>query len=180
MRCSSYAILGVCLALAACAAPQGPVATSTLTASDAATSLAVGERLSEATQSIPASEGADPVVNLTLRHPDGRSLSFQQANHAPNDLFTQRPGGALAQIMGLPGEEAPVLYHAAEGEGSGAPFFCGPQGPAAIGRYEAPDGSVHIVGLRQEIQVETRPDGELEAVPYSPDQVCARLRFRKS
>jgi hypothetical protein len=33
--------------------------------------------------------------------------------------------------------------------------------------------------LRQAIQVETRPDGQLEALPYSPDQVCARLRFRQ-
>ena len=170
----------ICLALAACAAPSGPVATTTLNASDAATSLAVGEQLTEATQTLPASEGNDAIVNLTLRHPDGRTLAFQEGNHSPNDIFVQRPGGALAQIMGLPGEEAPVLYHAASGEGEhGTPFMCGPQGPAAIGRYEAPDGSVHIVGLRQEIQVETAPDGQLEAVPYSPDQVCARLRFRK-
>ena len=180
MRGSTLFFLGVCLAIAACAAPQGPVATTTLTASDAATSLAVGERLSEATETLPGAEGDDPVVNLTLRHPDGRSLSFQRANHAPNDLFAQRPGGALAQIMGLLGEEAPVLYHAAQAEHQDAAFFCGPQGPAAIGRYEAADGSVHIVGLRQEIQIETRPDGELEAAPYSPDQVCARLRFRRN
>src|SRR5574338_391123 len=169
------------LALTACAVPQpADVVAATLVSADAATSLAVGERIGEQTATRSASEGNDPVVNLTLRHADGRTLAFQQGNHAPNDLFVQRPGGALAQIMGLTASEAPQLYHAASGEGgaSGA-FFCGPQGPAAIGRYEAPDGTVRIVGLRQEIQVETRPDGQMEAVPYSPSQVCARLSFRK-
>jgi len=119
------------------------------------------------------------VVSLALRHADGRRLSFQQANHTNNDLFVQQPGGALALIMGLPGEESPQLYHAVSGEGNDSAFFCGPQGPAAIGRYQAPDGSILIVGLRQTIQVETRPDGQPEAIPFSPDQVCARLRFRQ-
>jgi hypothetical protein len=168
--------------LAACASQSPPVRTS-LTAADAATSLAVGEHLTEEITTIaPGVEGDDPVVNLTLRHADGRSLGFQQGNHTPDDLFVQRPGGALAQVMGLVGEEAPQLYHAASGErGSAeAPFMCGPQGPALIGHYEAPDGTVRIVGLRQPIQVEVRPDGQNEALPYSPDQVCARLSFRKS
>lgn len=173
----SFLILG--LVLAACASPA-PVTTSTLVSADAATSLAVGERITQELSTQAAAEGMDPVVTLTLRHADGRRLSFQQANHANNDLFVQRPGGALAQIMGLPGEEATTLYHAASGEGGNeGAFFCGPQGPAAIGTYEAPDGTQQIVGLRQPIQVETRPDGATEAVPYSPDQVCARLKFTR-
>lgn len=165
-------IVGACTTAA-------PVTTRTLAAADAATSLAVGERISElvSTQRL-AVEGADPVVTLSLRHGDGRTLSFQQGNHTNNDLAAQAPGGPLAQIMGLPGEEAPTLYHAAGGEGTEGAFFCGPQGPAAIAIYEAPDGALLIVGMRQEIQFETRPDGTTEAVPYSPDQVCARLRFR--
>jgi hypothetical protein len=150
---------------------------------DAATSLAVGDRITQLTSTRAAQEGMDPVVTLTLRHADGRSIAFQEANHAPNDLFVQRAGGALAQIMGLQaGDEVTTLYHAADGERSqpaSAPFFCGPQGPAAIGKYEAADGTIQIVGLRDPIQVETRPDGQLEAVPYSPDAVCARLRFRR-
>lgn len=169
------------LALAACSVPAGgPITTASLTAADAATSLAVGENVTEESSTqAPSVEGADPVVSLALRHGDGRRLSFQQANHTNHDLFVQQPGGALAQIMGLPGEESPELYHAVSGEGNEGAFFCGPAGPAAIGRYQAADGTILIVGLRQTIQVETRPDGQLEAVPYSPDQVCARLRFRR-
>ncbi len=168
-------------ALVACSVPGGaPVTTASLVAADAATSLAVGDRITEesSTQS-PSVEGADPVVSLALRHADGRRLAFQQANHTNNDLFVQQPGGALAQIMGLAGEESPQLYHAVSGEGNEGAFFCGPAGPAAIGRYQAADGTIMIVGLRQTIQVETRPDGQPEAVPFSPDQVCARLRFRQ-
>lgn len=174
-------ILTAGLVLAACAVPGGAtVSTASLAAADAATSLAVGERVSEESSTrAPSVEGADPLVSLALRHADGRRLSFQQANHAGNDLFVQQPGGALAQIMGLQGQEAPTLYHAVSGEGNESAFFCGPQGPAALGMYEAPDGTVQIVGLRDPIQVEPRPDGQLEAVPYSPDAVCARLRFRR-
>lgn len=173
--------LMLALTLTACAVPQPAATTATaLIAADAATSLAVGERITQEVVTLsPGGDGQDAVINLTLRHADGRALAFQQGNHTPNDLFVQSAGGALAQIMGLTGQEAPELYHAASGEGASGAFFCGPQGPAAIGRYEAPDGSVRIVGLRQEIQVETRPDGQTEAVPYSPNQVCARLNFRK-
>lgn len=178
----SILILG--LVLAACAVqPRGSTTSATLTAADAATSLAVGERvIEEITSTPPVVEGADPVVNVTLRHVDGRTLTFQEANHTPNDLFVQSAGGALAQIMGLTaGDERPTLYYAVSGDAGAneGAFFCGPQGPAAIGSYLAPDGSVYIVGLRQAIQVETRPDGQDEALPYSPDQVCARLKFTR-
>jgi hypothetical protein len=170
------------LVLAACTTPPAAITTRTLAAADAATSLAVGERITEVVSTqAPAVEGADPVVSLTLRHADGRTLAFQQGNHTNNDLAASAPGGPLSQIMGLPGEEATTLYHATSGErgaNEGA-FFCGSAGPAAIGTYQAADGQLWIVGLRQEIQFETNPDGQLEAVPYSPDQVCARLRFRR-
>jgi hypothetical protein len=173
-------IFASALALAACASPV-PVTSSALVSADAATSLAVGERVTQETSTqAPGGEGQDAAVNLTLRHADGRRLAFQEANHSPNDLFVQQSGGALAQIMGI-GEDRPTLYHATSGE-SGASegaFFCGPSGPAAIGAYEAPDGTLHVVGLRQNIQVEVRPDGQNEAVPFSPDQVCARLKFRR-
>ncbi len=169
------ASLAAALALSACASPAA-ITTATLASADAATSLIVGERVTQETSSVRAQEGMDPVVTLTLRHADGRTLRFQQANHASNDLMAQRPGGPLAQIMGLFGEEAPVLYHrASEGE-HGAPFLCAPEGPAAIGVLES-EGAVRIVGLKQAIQFETRPDGQVEALPYSPDQVCARLSF---
>lgn len=174
------------LALASCASPPVSQTSATLTSANAATSLAVGERVTELVSSESAEQdGMDPAVSYTLRHADGRSLTFQEANHAPYDLFVQRAGGALAQVMGLQaGDEVTTLYYAADGERTqpaGAPFFCGPQGPAAIGKYQAPDGTIHIVGLREPFQVEPRPgDGELEAVPYSPDAVCARLTFRRS
>jgi hypothetical protein len=166
------------LMLAACTT-VAPATTRTLHSADAATSLAVGERIVEETSTQPAQEGMDPVVRLVLQHSDGRRMAFQQGNHTEHDLIAQRPGGPLAQIMGLPGEEAPLLYRVASAANGDGAFFCGPQGPAGIGVYEAPDGAVLIVGLRQEIQFETRPDGMTEAVPYSPDQVCARLRFRR-
>jgi hypothetical protein len=173
----SILILG--LVLAACASPA-QVTTQSLVAADAATSLAVGERVTaETATQAPSTDGMDPLVSLTLRHADGRRLSFQQGNHTNNDLEAQRPDGALAQIMGLPAGSAPLLYHATEGEHAGAPFFCGPQGPAAIGVHETPDGAMRVVGLRQQIEFETMPDGSLSALPYSPDQVCARLNFRR-
>lgn len=169
-------ILMLGLIAGACTTPA-PVTTRTLVAADAATALAVGERITEESATQAAAAGQDPVVNIALRHSDGRRLAFQQANHTPHDVMAQSAGGPLAQIMGLPGEESPTLYRATGGaEGA---FFCGPQGPAAIGVHEAPDRTLLIVGLRQEIQFETRPDGQTEAVPYSPDQVCARLRFRQ-
>jgi len=172
---------GAALALSACAlAPSVPVTTRTLSSADAATSLAVGETIVEERSTQTAGEGMDPVVHIALRHADGRRLAFQEANHTPNDIIAQSAGGALAQIMGLPVEAAPTLYHAASGE-SGAPeaaFFCGPQGPAAIGAFTNADGTLQIVGLRQPFEFETRVDGVTYALPYSPDQVCARLRFR--
>lgn len=170
-------LIGLAGALAACAA-QGPrpiITSGPLTAADASTSLLVGEQLTRELATTPAPEGMDPVVNLTLRHADGRTLSFQQANHTNHDLMAQAPGGPLAQIMGLFGEEAPTLYHALPDQA--APFICGPDGPAALGVLEGEAGAVQIVGLKQTIQFETRPDGREEALPFSPDQVCARLRF---
>ncbi|MGE0741681.1 MAG: hypothetical protein AB7O98_10085 [Hyphomonadaceae bacterium] len=179
---AALALAAVTMSLAACVVRE-PISmtTATLAAADAATSLIVGETVTLAylTPGV-APAGQDPVVTLELRHTDGRALSFQQGNHTADDLLAQQPGGALAQIMGLFGEEAPLLYHAARADTSGAPFICGPEGPAALGVYDAGDGAVQIVGLKQTIQFETRPDGVREAVPFSPDQVCARLRFRRS
>lgn len=169
------------LALAACASPPSSETSTRLTAADASTSLAVGEFVTETLRSQGAGEGMDPVVTLSLRHADGRTLTFQEANHTNNDLMAQAAGGPLAQIMGLQGQETTTLYYATEGERSNpsAAYFCGPQGPAAIGRYDAPDGSTQIVGLREPIQFEQSPSGGVEAAPYSPDAVCARLHFRR-
>jgi hypothetical protein len=177
MRHAALAALAV---LAACASPPVPITTTQLAAADAATSLAVGDSVAQLTSTQAGGEGQDPLVNLTLRHADGRTLSFQEANHTPHDVMATGAGGPLAQIMGLPGEETTRLYRAASGESaSEGAFFCGPEGPAAIGTHESADGTLMVIGLRQEIQFETRPDGQTEALPYSPDQVCARLRFRK-
>ncbi|MBL8531024.1 MAG: hypothetical protein JNK94_04750 [Hyphomonadaceae bacterium] len=170
-------VMAAALLLGACAAPAGPAVSASLTAADASTTLLVGERLTMETRHPPTPEGSDPLVVLTLRHEDGRTLTFNSANHAPHHVMAQRPGGALAQIMGLFGEEAPSLYSATERDG--APFLCGPEGPVALGLYETAAGQIQIVGLRQEIRFETRPDGTEEALPYSPDQVCARLRFQR-
>ncbi len=175
----SIILAAAALALSACAGADGGTTTRTnLVAADAPTSLIAGERISADITTRGAAEGMDPVVTLTLRHADGRAMVFQQANHTNNDLVAQQPGGALAQIMGLFGEESPLLYRATPAENSGAPFLCG-EVPASLGYLEASDGTVRIVGLKQEIQFETRPDGQLESVPYSPDQVCARLSYRR-
>lgn len=171
------AILALGFALAACASPAAHVSTSTLVAADAATSLLVGERVTqEIVSRAPEQDGMDALETLTLRHADGRTLVFQAANHTPHDVMAQAAGGPLAQIMGLFGEETPTLYHRVDG-GEGAPFLCAAEGPQSLGAYRTPDGAVQIVGLKQPIQFETRPDGVVEALPYSPDQVCARLRF---
>jgi hypothetical protein len=172
-----FAIAAIALAAAACETPQS-VTTTTLTSADAATSLAVGAQVFlDRPQPRQASEGMDPGVPLILRHADGRTLNFQQGNHTNDDLAAQAPGGPLAQVMGLFGEEAPQLYHATRQGNRGAPFICGTEGPNAIGVYEA-NGQTQIVGLRQPFQFETMANGEVSAVPYSPDQVCARLSFR--
>lgn len=172
-------ILLSALALAACTIPAGTTTTAALVAADASTSLLVGEQLTADTTTLPPEhDGMDPLVTLTLRHSDGRTMAFQQGNHTENHLRAQAQGGPLAQIMGLFGDETPTLY-VATGANTGAPFLCGPDGPVAIGTYDAADGSVRVVGLKQEIQFETRPDGQVEALPFSPDQVCARLTFRR-
>jgi hypothetical protein len=172
-------ILATALALSACASPPIATSSTTLVSADASTALIAGERLALRRSERPGGDGQDPAVALSLQRGDGRLMSFQALNHAPHHVAAQAPGGPLAQIMGLFGEEQPLLYAAAPADNRGAPFICGPEGPANIGVHEAADGSVQLVGLKQDIQFETRPDGRLEAVPYSPDQVCARLRFTR-
>jgi hypothetical protein len=175
------------LALAACAAPSGgghgPQTLTRLTAADPATALIAGEHLDMIIETPAAGAeqaGQDALILMTLRHADGRSMAFSENNHAPMHVMAQTPGGPLAQIMGLMGEEAPKLYGARSEENGGAPFICGPQGPVSIGVYEAADGGVQVVGLKQEIEFEDLADGSHAALPYSPDMVCARLRFRRS
>lgn len=165
-------IAAAALALSACAASG----TSRLAAADGATALIVGQNLT-ITRVATGAAGNDPLVVLTLAHEDGRRMQFEEANHTPHHLWAQLPGGPLSQVMGLFGDEAPTLYVARNN--SGAPFLCPTEGPVAIGVYEAPDGAVRIVGLRQQFQFEERPDGTHDAVPYSPDQVCARLSLRR-
>jgi hypothetical protein len=170
-------LLGLAALTAACASP---VSTSTTLASaDAATSLALGQQVTMTTSSRTGGEGQDALVLMQLRHADGRVMRFEEANHTPHDVMAQAAGGPLAQVMGLFGEEQPTLYSARADGGSGAPFFCGADGPVAIGLYSGADGGVQIVGLKQRFAFETMPDGSESALPYSPDQVCARLRLRR-
>jgi hypothetical protein len=167
----------ICLAaialslLGACAATE----TATLTAADAATSLAVGERITWTRRATGGGGGSDPLIILTLTHADGRAMQFEEANHTPHDVVVQGADGPLAQAMGLFGSDAPTLYRPRD---DAAPFICAPDGPAAIGIHRATDGGVSIVGLKENPQVETRADGSYEALPLSPDMVCARLRLR--
>jgi len=177
----SIAALALLLLAASCVGPrETPGVATQLVAADAATALMAGQTLEMVTRTRAVAEGQDPLVLVTLRAPDGRTMSFNENNHAPNHLMAQAPGGPLAQIMGLFGEESPNLYGARRDENRGAPFVCGPDGPAAIGVHEGADGRVQMVGLKQEIEFETLRDGTQMALPYSPDMVCARLSFRRS
>lgn len=177
------AALALSALLAACAGFElggfGKTRTQmTLAPADAATQLMITAPLTMAlaTPSRAPRNGQDPLVELTLTHADGRALEFQEANHTPNDVMAQAPGGPLAQVMGFFGQEAPTLYRASEQ--AAAPFLCGPEGPALLGFYEAPGGgAVTMVGLKRDFDFETLPNGETQALPYSPDQVCARLKL---
>lgn len=179
MRLTMFA--AAALTLAACATTTATTTTAALASADAATALAVGQQLtmSVTTYAAPADSGQDPLVIMTLRHEDGRTMAFEELNHAPTHVMAQAPGGPLSQTMGLFGDERPALYGARASEHSGEPFICGPEGPLNLGLYEAPDGTLQIVGLKQQFAFETRPDGMQSALPYSPDQVCARLRLRR-
>lgn len=170
-------VLAFTLLAAACAAPSPRITATALAAADAATSLLVGQAITLERAEAAAPDGMDPLVRIALRHADGRVLRFEEANHTPHDVMAQSPGGPLAQVMGLFGEEQPVLYRATGVEGGA--FLCGPDGPVTIGVHETPDGVMQIVAMRQAFAFETRPDGVTQALPFSPDQVCARLRFRR-
>lgn len=169
-----FSAMALVLALGGCAAPR----TWVLSPADAATAMISGDRLT-LTRVASETGGEDPLILLTLTHADGRAMRFEEANHAPYDLRAQAAGGPLAQAMGLLGDEQPTLYGARAEENQGAPFVCAPSGPVSIGVLETADGDVRIVGLRQGFEFETGPDGAVEALPFSPDQVCARLRFQR-
>jgi hypothetical protein len=173
-------VLVLALALTACAAPSLGGGERIMPA-DPATELIAGGPLTlrVATQG-RAGEGQDPLVSLTLTRADGRVMRFTEANHTPYDVMAQAPGGPLAQVMGFFADEQPVLYRADAQRGSGAPFLCGPEGPQMLGLHRAADGAVTLVGLKSGFEFEPRADGTYEALPYSPDQVCARLRFRRA
>lgn len=165
-------LLAAALALSACASTS----TAALAPTDSATSLIVGERLRMSEHASGGMGGGDPFVVLTLKHADGREMVFEEANHAPMDLAAQAADGPLAQSMGLFGGEIPRLYRPRDTANA---FICAPTGPIALGVHRASDGSVLIVGLRQNFAFDTRADGSFEAHPFSPDQVCARLRLRR-
>src|SRR5262249_46740861 len=110
---------------------------------------------------------------------DGRAMGFTEANHTPYDTMAQTPGGPLAQAMGLFGDEAPKLYAADVTRNAGAPFLCAPAGPAYVGIYTAPDGSVSVVGLKSAFECEALAQGGYSPLPYSPDHVCARMHFTR-
>jgi hypothetical protein len=162
------------VALAACAAQPPSLA---LAPADASTALIAGGPLRMSVAAPRAGgDGQDPVVAMTLTHADGRSMQFQEANHTPHDVMAQAAGGPLAQVMGFFGDERPTLYARTD---SGAPFLCAPEGPAMLGMFTAANGEVTIVGLKSAFEFEERDNGATEAVPYSPDHVCARLKFTR-
>ena len=124
-----------------------------------------------------AATGQDAVNVVTLLKQDGRVMAFQEANHAPFDLMAQNAEGPLAQVMGFFGEERPTLYQVSPELSTGAPFLCGPDGPAYIGYYRDADDKATLVGLRSGFSFTTGPDGSAFPEPYSPSEVCARLKL---
>lgn len=171
-----FAIVAVCLTVAACAAPSGGTS-ERLTPNDSATQLLAGGPVTlTRVAAAPSQDGEDALVTLTVTAADGRTMVFEEANHTPNDSRAQAAGGPLANVMGFFGDEQPTLYQHAQG-GSGAPFICGPEGPAYIGVYRAASGEVTIVGLKSAFEFE-ETGGGASALPYSPDHVCARMKFR--
>lgn len=171
-----FAFVMVCLALSACAAPAGT--SERLTPNDSATLLLAGGPLTlSRVGQAPSQDGMDALVTLTVTAADGRAMVFQEANHTPNDSRAQAAGGPLANVMGFFADEQPTLYQHVDG-GSGAPFICAPEGPAYIGVYRAASGEVTIVGLKSAFEFEEMADGTASALPYSPDHVCARMKFR--
>lgn len=170
-----FAVLVLGLALGACAAQGGG---EQLSPADSATSVLVGGPITlRRTTASPGGNGQDAVVNMTLTTADGRVMHFQEANHTPNDVTAQSAGGPLAQVMGFFADEQPTLYSATGGN-NGAAFICAPDGPAMLGVYRAASGEISVVGLRSAFEFEPRADGTSEALPYSPDHVCARMKFR--
>ncbi|MFT3728678.1 MAG: hypothetical protein QM759_12710 [Terricaulis sp.] len=178
------AALALLIGLCACTATQtaGPSTTETLTPSDAATTLVAGGPITMTVQTPTASQGGeDPLVLMSLKAADGRVMGFEELNHAPEHVMAQSAGGPLAQAMGLTaGDETPKLYGARASDNHGAAFLCGPDGPVSIGYYEARDGTVTMIGMKSNITFETLSDGQQHPVPFSPDQICARLHFRRS
>jgi hypothetical protein len=176
MRCTAFALL---LSLVACTA--GQPAGNRLTPADAATSLITGSLLimTVATPANVGQEGEDPLILMTLRKSDGRVMNFEESNHTPEQVMAQSQGGPLSQVMGLPDTAAPTLYGVRADGAQGAPFICGPEGPVSIGYYAAPNGDVTIVGLKQNISFESRDNGTMSPLPFSPDFVCARLHLRR-
>lgn len=178
------ALIAIAAALSACATPSGPqpiVQTTTLTPADAATGIAPGALTVRVITTPVVEEGMDPVVTLELVTAEGRTIRFQEANHTNQDLEVQAAGGPLAQAMGFFGEERATLYRRVPVDAHGVPFLCGPDGPHAIGYHAAEDGSeVRIYGLKSEFEYQTHANGATTVVPYSPDQICARMRFTPS
>jgi hypothetical protein len=154
-----------------------PSETESLAPADHATQLIAGGPVTLETSVEPAAEGEAVLSRMAIRFADGRALDFTEANHAPDDLRAQAPGGPLAQAMTIFDETAaPTLYHAGAREGEAAPF-CAPDGPAHLGLYRDSAGAVAIVGLKEGFTFETREDGSVEALPVSPAIVCSRLQF---
>lgn len=163
-------------ALTACAT-SGPRSSATLAPADNATQLITGGNVVMSTEQRGGGGQSDPLILLTLRFADGRAFVFAEANHAPYDVMAQAPGGPLAQAMRLFDENArPTLYHPRD---VGGIPLCHPNGPALLGVYTAPDGSVSIAGLREGFGFEER-DGGTHALPVSPEIVCSRLQFRRA
>ena len=168
------------VALTACvtAAPVR-VDRTLLTPADAATNLVAGGALTMGVTSAESSHGDDPLVRMTLSRADGRVLAFTAANHTPNDVMAQARGGPLAELMGFFGDETPTLYAADASKNSGAPYICAPNGPAYLGVYASPDGHVSVVGLKSGFEFEQTGSGTSSPLPFSPDLVCARLKFTR-
>ena len=125
--------------------------------------------------------GQDPLILVRLLTEDGRALVLSEANHAPNDLRAQAPGGTLARAMGLGAADRPTLYYVADHNPPDAPPFCAPTGPGAVGVAWVGSDSLLIAAFPDAgFAPDPDPYGMDRPNPQPLQSPCASAEYRLS
>ena len=134
---------------------------TTLVSADASTSLMAGERLRAEYVTHARSAAAIRSSSSRCATAMDAALAFDQANHTPNDLAAQAPGGPLAQIMGsVRRGSADALPRAPTANIAARRSCAAPRALPASASTSAATAACRSSALKQEIQFETRPDGQ--------------------